>query len=64
MKCVIINKSSHPSHAMNPFDQDDITQFAEYMGLKGIDTDLFYESYYQLDNEEYEYDFDYCNETY
>jgi hypothetical protein len=49
---------------MDSFNQDDITQFAEYMGLKGIDTDLFYESYYQLDNEEYEYDFDYCNENY
>jgi len=39
---------------MDPFHQDDIIQFAEYMGMKGIDTDLFYESYYQLDNEEYE----------
>jgi len=39
---------------MNSFHQDDITQFAEYMGFTGIDSDLFYESYYQLDNEEYE----------
>ena len=39
---------------MDSFHQDDIIQFAEYMGMRGIDTDLFYESYYQLDNEEYE----------
>ena len=39
---------------MNSFHQDDIIEFAEYMGMKGIDSDLFYESYYQLDNEEYE----------
>ena len=39
---------------MNSFHQDDIIEFAEYIGMKGIDSDLFYESYYQLDNEEYE----------
>ena len=43
---------------MNSFHQDDIIEFAEYMGMKGIDSDLFYESYYQLDNEEYEHDYD------
>ena len=33
---------------------DDLEKFAEYLGLKGIDSDLFYESYYGIDNEEYE----------
>jgi hypothetical protein len=31
------------------FPVSDIEKFAEYMGLDGIDSDLFYESYYQLD---------------
>ena len=35
---------------MDPELQD----FAEYLGLKGIDGDLFYESYYQLDSEAYD----------
>ena len=35
---------------MDPELQD----FAEYLGLKGIDSDLFYESYYDLDSESYE----------
>ena len=39
---------------MDPSLSDDVIQFAEYMGMSGIDGDLFYESYYQLDNEEYE----------
>ena len=33
---------------------DDLEKFAEYLGLTGIDSDLFYESYYGIDNEEYE----------
>ena len=36
------------------FSNDDITSFAEYLGLDGIDADLFYEQYYDLDNDEYE----------
>ncbi len=42
--------------AMNPNQQfnDDVVAFAEHLGLTGVDTDLFYESYYQLDNESYE----------
>tara|TARA_R110002012_G_C11404224_1_gene586183 strand:- start:27 stop:161 length:135 start_codon:yes stop_codon:yes gene_type:complete len=32
----------------------DLEYFAEYLGLKGIDTDLFYESYYELDLEQVE----------
>ena len=39
-----------------PMDHDDVLQFAEFLGFKGSDADLFYESYYELDNEEYEYD--------
>ena len=35
---------------------DDLLAFAEHLGLTGVDSDLFYESYYQLDNEDYEYD--------
>ena len=36
---------------MNPseFPVSDIEKFAEYLGLDGIDSDLFYESYYELD---------------
>ena len=33
---------------------DDLEKFAEYLGLTGIDSDLFYESYYGIDNESYE----------
>jgi|TARA_R110002012_G_scaffold10705_4_gene48517 hypothetical protein len=32
----------------------DLQDFAEYLGLRGIDTDLFYESYYELDQEQVE----------
>ena len=35
-------------------DHDDILKFAEYLGLKGIDADVFYESYYHLDNRDLE----------
>lgn len=37
----------------------DLQEFAEYLGLKGIDTDVFYESYYNLDNRDLEFDYDY-----
>tara|TARA_B100000427_G_C15366067_1_gene532155 strand:- start:626 stop:766 length:141 start_codon:yes stop_codon:yes gene_type:complete len=33
---------------------EDIEDFAEYLGLKGIDADSFYESYYQLNKTDYE----------
>ena len=29
---------------------DDLLAFAEHLGLTGVESDLFYESYYQLDN--------------
>ena len=35
-------------------DTDDLLDFAKHLGFDGIDGDLFYESYYQLDNDEYE----------
>ena len=33
---------------------DDVIEFAKYLGLDGVDADLFYEQYYDLDNEEYD----------
>ena len=34
---------------------EDMEDFAkEYLGLQGTDVDLYYESYYNLDSEEYE----------
>ena len=35
---------------MDPELQD----FAEYLGLTGIDSDLFYEAYYELDSDLYD----------
>ena len=37
----------------------DIEAWAEYMGLKGVDSDMFYEQYYQLniDDEQEELEF-------
>ena len=35
---------------------DDVLAFARHLGLEGLDEDLFYESYYQLNNDDYEYD--------
>ena len=35
-------------------DNEDIIKFAEYLGMSGIDADVFYESYYELDNDEIE----------
>lgn len=40
-------------------ESDDIIEFAEAMGLTGIDSDLFYESYYNLDNRDLEREYDY-----
>jgi len=30
----------------------DLEKFSEYLGFKGIDADVFYETYYQIDSEE------------
>ena len=32
----------------NLFNASDVESFASHLGLKGLDADLFYESYYQL----------------
>ena len=40
------------------FSSEDVLAFAKHLGLDGVDGDLFYESYYQLDNKDYEYDYD------
>lgn len=36
------------------FHNHDLEKFAEYLGLEGIDSDVFYESYYQMNNEDYD----------
>ena len=36
------------------FNTSDLEDFAEYMGFKGVDSDLFYESYYQMNSDEYD----------
>ena len=33
-------------------DNFELERFAEYLGVSGVDTDLFYEVYYQLDSAE------------
>ncbi len=33
-----------------------VLDFAEYLGLDGVDADLFYESYYDLNSDEYDYE--------
>ena len=55
---VIINNSP-VTPPMTLFNHDDVTDFAEYLGLIGLDADLFYESYYNLDNRELEKELDY-----
>ena len=42
---------THPN-----FPVEDLEKFAEYMGLNGIDSDLFYESYYKMNKEDDEYE--------
>ena len=39
-------------------NNDDLIEFAEYLGLTGIDADVFYEAYYDLDNRELEQEYD------
>jgi len=36
------------------FRTSDIEGFAEYLGFEGVDTDLYYESYYQMNTDEYD----------
>lgn len=57
MRCSpVMSISSPPSN-------DDVINFAKHLGLDGLDVDLFYELYYDLDNEEYESVFDLEYET-
>ena len=35
---------------MNPFSNDDIEEFAKWLGFEGSDVDTFYESYYDIDH--------------
>ena len=39
-------------------DNDDLLDFAGYLGLKGQDQDLFYESYYGIEFDYYEEEYD------
>ena len=32
----------------------DLEKYSEFLGFKGIDTDVFYEMYYQIESEEFE----------
>ena len=44
-----------PSHLLTSQDMEDFAQ--DYLGLSGIDSDLYYESYYKLnDNNDDQYD--------
>ena len=39
-----------PSHFLTSQDMEDFAQ--DYLGLSGIDSDLYYESYYKLNDED------------
>ena len=38
-------------HSMSDFES-----YANALGFKGLDVDLFYECFYEIDNEEYEFE--------
>ena len=38
------------------FQNSDLEEFAEYLGIAGLDFDVFYETYYELKQEIQEYD--------
>lgn len=44
-----------PSHILSSQDMEDFAQ--DFLGLSGIDADMYYESYYQL-NQDDQYDDD------
>jgi len=49
--------------APDVFPVTDVEDFASYLGLDGMDADMFYESIYGLEGEwEYEWDDDYREE--
>ena len=45
------------------FSTEDICDFAQYMGLKGVDSDLFFEAYYELDSDALELELELAEET-
>ena len=48
------HKYSHMLYPPMCSTPHDLSELAEYLGLTGIDGDLFYESYYGIDNKGYE----------
>ncbi len=38
------------------FQNSDLEEFAEYLGIDGLDFDVFYETYYELQDQIQEYD--------
>ena len=42
----------------NVFQNSDLEEFASHLGLDGSDADLFYESYYNLNIEDWDWDED------
>ena len=42
-------------------ENDDVLDFAKYLGLEGVDADMYYESYYNI---EYDYDAELALEAY
>ena len=52
---VTLNKSPL-TRLMTDLDlsNSDLEMFSGYLGFKGIDADVFYETYYQLDTEEFD----------
>ena len=38
------------------FQNSDLEAFAEYLGIDGLDFDVFYETYYELQDENQEHD--------
>ena len=46
------------------FQTSDIEGFAEYLGFEGVDTDLYYESYYQMgEYDDYDLEWDVHKES-
>ena len=44
-----------------PMENDDVLDFAKYLGLDGADAEMYYESYYNI---EYDYDAELAMEAY
>lgn len=43
-----------PSHLLSAQDMEDFAQ--DYLGLSGIDADMYYEAYYKLNSNDEHYD--------